>query len=475
MTPALRDNARDLERELAWLGRIIEARLASYFGVNAAPGGGAPGAPNAPGVPDAARATSAAGPTHGSGLEPPDVSESPSSFARVVREHRLSSAERVGLALALAPHLRPQLLDVFFTRNQTFDRHFTEFGGLRSGPDGEFWPTGETLAFVLGATDIETRLALELAFEQAQRSGQPHLIELGLERRPDEPMLRARLLVAQEYLHLLTTGERRRGQADALFPAQHIETGLEWPDRVLHPSTRTQIEEIQIWIEHGPTLMGDWGMASKLRPGCRVLFYGPPGTGKTMTACLLGKSTGRDVYRVDLSLVTSKYIGETERNLARVLDQAQHRGWILFFDEADALFGKRSETRDAHDRYANQQVSFLLQRIETFDGIAILASNFLENLDPAFARRFETMIYFPLPRPEERARLWQQGFSPKARLCGDVDLNEVAREYPLSGGSILDVVRYASLQALHEGGRPITLQDIQQGVRREHAKEGKSR
>ena len=145
--------------------------------------------------------------------------------------------------------------------------------------------------------------------------------------------------------------------------------------------------------------MNDWGMAPKLRPGYRSLFYGPPGTGKTMTACLLGKSTGRDVYKVDLSLVVSKYIGETEKNLARVFDQAQHKGWILFFDEADALFGKRSETRDAHDRYANQEVSFLLQRIETFDGIAILASNQRENLDDAFTRRFESIIYFPMPRP----------------------------------------------------------------------------
>ena len=135
-----------------------------------------------------------------------------------------------------------------------------------------------------------------------------------------------------------------------------------------------------------------------------------------MTACLLGKSTGREVYKVDLSLVVSKYIGETEKNLARVFDQAQHKGWILFFDEADALFGKRSETKDAHDRYANQEVSFLLQRIETFDGIAILASNQRENIDEAFARRFESIIYFPMPRPEERLRLWRQGFSPQARL-----------------------------------------------------------
>ncbi|MCA9542647.1 MAG: ATP-binding protein, partial [Myxococcales bacterium] len=181
------------------------------------------------------------------------------------------------------------------------------------------------------------------------------------------------------------------------FPARHIETELDWDSLVLHPGTRAQVDEIETWLQHGPTLLYEWGMAARLRPGYRSLFYGPPGTGKTMTACLLGKATDRPVFKVDLSLVVSKYIGETEKNLARVFDQAQYKGWILFFDEADALFGKRSETRDAHDRYANQEVSFLLQRIETFDGVAILASNQKETLDQAFTRRFESMFDFPLP------------------------------------------------------------------------------
>jgi SpoVK/Ycf46/Vps4 family AAA+-type ATPase len=193
-----------------------------------------------------------------------------------------------------------------------------------------------------------------------------------------------------------------------------------------------------------------------------------------MTACLLGKSTGRDVYKIDLSLIVSKYIGETEKNLAKVFDQAQHKGWILFFDEADALFGRRTETRDAHDRYANQEISFLLQRIETFDGIAILASNRRENLDDAFSRRFESIIYFPMPRPRERLRLWQQGFSPQAELEDSLDLAHIAHEHTLSGGSIMNVIRYASLQALERGGSVIASEDVQQGIRREYAKEGKS-
>jgi len=129
-----------------------------------------------------------------------------------------------------------------------------------------------------------------------------------------------------------------------------------------------EVEEIKAWIEHRQTLMRDWGLEKQIKPGFRSLFYGPPGTGKTFTASLLGKSTGLDVYRIDLSLVVSKYIGETEKNLSTVFDQAERNDWILFFDEADALFGKRTQVSSSHDRYANQEVAYLLQRVEDFCG-----------------------------------------------------------------------------------------------------------
>jgi SpoVK/Ycf46/Vps4 family AAA+-type ATPase len=170
--------------------------------------------------------------------------------------------------------------------------------------------------------------------------------------------------------------------------------------------------------------------------------------------------------------VVSKYIGETEKNLSRVFDRAQRQAWIVFFDEADALFGKRTETKDAHDRYANQEVAYLLQRLETFDGVVVLASNMRDNLDPAFTRRFESVIYFPLPRATERLALWQRGFSPRARLDPTVDLAAVAEAHELSGGSIMNVIRHISLTAIAEGERPITRDDLQHAIRRELAKDG---
>jgi SpoVK/Ycf46/Vps4 family AAA+-type ATPase len=215
-------------------------------------------------------------------------------------------------------------------------------------------------------------------------------------------------------------------------------------------------------------------MHKKIKPGHRVLFWGPPGTGKTLTATLLGKATKRDVYRIDLSKVVSKYIGETEKNLANVFDQAENKDWILFFDEADALFGKRTNVSNAHDRYANQEVSYLLQRIEDFPGVVILASNMKGNLDEAFTRRFQAMIHFPMPNFQERFRLWENSFSKHSSLEDDIDLNRIAENYEMTGGSVINVVRYSSLEALRRKSTEILMTDLEAGIRKELLKEGKT-
>jgi hypothetical protein len=438
----------DLERELTWFRHVLALRFQLYFGQ-----GDPPSDPYAT-----------------LDLPPPELGDATSPWARFVRERPLAMVERLALVLALVPHLRPQLLDVFFTKNATFDRRFTEFGGVRA--DDEFEPTGETLAFVLGGGSLAARAAVAQVLDP-EHPFVRHDVVRPVPLHRDQAPMKAPLRLSPEYLSLFTTGQRLRPSLGVDFPAQRLETALDWEDLVLHPGTLKQIQEIQTFIVHGHTLLHGWGMAARLRPGYRALFYGPPGTGKTISAALLGKLTGRDVYRIDLSLVVSKYIGETEKNLARVFDRAQQRDWILFFDEADALFGKRSEARDAHDRYANQEIAYLLQRIESFDGIAILASNLRDNLDDAFTRRFESAVYFPLPRPPERLRLWKQGFSPRAALDASVDLEVIARDHELAGGSIMNVIRQVSLAAIAEGERAITREDIVQGIRRELAKEGR--
>ncbi|WP_260607570.1 ATP-binding protein [Chitinophaga polysaccharea] len=201
---------------------------------------------------------------------------------------------------------------------------------------------------------------------------------------------------------------------------------------------------------------------------------GPPGTGKTFTASLLGKYTGRDVYKIDLSMVVSKYIGETEKNLETLFAKAADKGWIIFFDEADALFGKRTNVRDAHDKYANQEVSYLLQRIEDFNGLVILATNMKNNIDDAFIRRFNAIIQFQVPGERERAAIWQKTFPPNVSFQDDEDIPGKVKKYEITGGNIINVVQYACLKALERKTAKVSLDDVVNGIRKEMNKEGRS-
>ena len=203
------------------------------------------------------------------------------------------------------------------------------------------------------------------------------------------------------------------------------------------------------------------------------MFHGPPGTGKTMTACLLGKYSGRDVFRIDLSMVVSKYIGETEKNLSKLFDKAAYKDWILFFDEADSIFGKRTNVRDAHDKYANQEVSYLLQRIEAHDGLVILATNMKANIDPSFTRRFNSFIEFENPGGQERQQLWENYLPKKVNLDPAINLGEISRNYELTGANIVNVIQFAGLQTLQKKRKMLAKEDLLQGIRKEYLKEGK--
>jgi SpoVK/Ycf46/Vps4 family AAA+-type ATPase len=265
-------------------------------------------------------------------------------------------------------------------------------------------------------------------------------------------------------------GETETPTFGAGFQARRITTTLDWDDLILTDAVREQIDELENWVRDRHTLMREWGMQGRLRPGYRALFQGPPGTGKTLTATLLGKSTERTVYRVDLSFVVSKYSGETEKNLATLLDQASNRDWILYFDEADALLGKRSSVKDAHDRYANQEVSYLLQRVEDYEGLVILASNFRANLDEAFLRRFNAVIRFPLPTEDQRRAIWLRSLPARGER---EQLAEILARFELTGGNIVNVIQFAAVEAIAAGRSEIGLNEAVKGVQREVEKEGK--
>ncbi len=387
-------------------------------------------------------------------------------------QHQLKEAEITLLLIALAPHLQSDFYDSLIQESLPQPGDFPQIGGVRGKNFRGFLPTGETALFLLAGDDPEKRLEVQKLFSEDHFFAKKRI--LWLEEVPEgEPVMSGRIILSQEYVDLFTTGKVARPRFSMNFPAQLLETSLEWDDLVLHSDTLEQIKELEVWVKHGDTLLRDWEMHRKLKPGYRALFYGPPGTGKTLTASLLGKYTGKDVYRIDLSMMVSKFIGETEKNLSNLFSKAENKDWILFFDEADALFGKRTSVRDAHDKYANQEVSYLLQRVEHYNGLVILATNFKSNIDEAFSRRFQSIIYFPMPGTGERLRLWQKAFPEKIQLARDINLPTFAQKYELTGAEIINVVQYACLRALDRADEQILFADLHDGIKKEFQKEGR--
>ncbi len=230
----------------------------------------------------------------------------------------------------------------------------------------------------------------------------------------------------------------------------HITTDKRWADIVLDPATRRQIDELRDFLK----AQVNTGMTAGKSTGSKsVLFQGPGGTGKSLAAALLGKEAGKRVYRIDLSTVISKYIGETEKNLDAVFENAEKAGDILFFDEADALFGKRSEVKDAHDRYANIEISYLLQKVEAYPGLVILATNMKSNIDKAFLRRFNTVVHFSIPAVTDRKKIWELGLAGTALERESPELLTLAERYELSPGAIIKLIERAQVE---KNAEPLT-------------------
>lgn len=391
---------------------------------------------------------------------------------RFVRTHRPCLEELALLLLALSPHLRPGFCDRIIADQLLAGGDFAEFGGVKGGHHRGIVPTGETAQFLLGGDSLEDRFAVQRLLAGDHWFARERVIWLEPVRE-GEPAMSGRLIVNPEIIEEIVTGKVGRPAFSMDFPAEHIETSMDWDDLVLNPMTRAQIREIEHWVKHNDTLMNDWGMRKRVKPGYRALFYGPPGTGKTLTAMLLGKHTGKDVFRVDLSRVVSKYIGETEKNLSRLFDKAENKNWILFFDEADALFSKRTDVRDAHDKYANQEVAYLLQRIEGYNGLVILASNQRANIDDAFVRRLQAIIPFPMPQQEERYEIWRKTFPAQIALAGDVDWRSIAARHELTGANILNVTHFCVIEALARQTAEVDLRSLEEAIRREYVKEGR--
>jgi len=256
--------------------------------------------------------------------------------------------------------------------------------------------------------------------------------------------------------------------------ARRLETRYRWDDIVLPHDAGLQLRELSQRARNQSKVFEAWGFGQKLvrRSGITALFVGQPGTGKTMAAEVIANDLDLDLYRIDLSSVVSKYIGETEKNLERIFQAADLGDAVLLFDEADALFGKRSEVRDAHDRYANVEIAYLLQRLEAYEGMVILTTNMRGNIDEAFLRRLDSVLEFPFPEELERLKIWRQSFPLDAPVHTDVDLPFLARKFRLAGGHIRNIVVGAAYLAANDSDT-IGMRHIARATRREYQKIGK--
>lgn len=435
----------------------------------------------------------------------PDLNQWHAPLASFIWQNQFTKEEAILLLLGITPHIKPELFDKAIEAVLKDAGNFPNLGGVRGKNSRSFLPTGETALFLLGDDDLNKRLHIQELFGADHVFGQKKI--LWIEELPSgEPAMSGKIIMSQDHIDTLIYGKPSPPHFSTTFPAKRILETRTWDALVISDELQKQIDEIMSWLKYNPQLMDAYGMGNRIKKGYRALFYGPPGTGKTLTAGLLGKELRKDVYKIDLSMVVSKYIGETEKNLELLFARAEDKGWILFFDEADALFGKRTSVRDAHDKYANQEVSYLLQRIEDYNGLIILATNMKSNIDDAFIRRFNCILKFPFPEANERAAIWKKSFPDNVTFAKEVpapgngepaelvNVPDMVKKYELAGGSIINAVHYASLKAIErQNGIDIKsngkingddsmqeilplvvyMPDVLQGIRKELTKEGK--
>lgn len=452
-------------------------------------------------------------------IEPtiPDLDKWQLPTADFIKKNSLTHSEAIVILVALAPHIIPGLFDKAIDYKIGASGNFPGIGGVHGKNSRFFLPTGETVLFLISDNDIEKRILVQQFFGAEHIFWEKKILWLE-DMQNREPAMHGKLIMSADYIDLFIYGIHKSPQFSISFPARKISPTKEMNqptinNLVIPEELQEQINEIKSWLIHNDKLMNEYGMKGKLRQGYRALFYGPPGTGKTFTARILGAELNKEVYKIDLSMIVSKYIGETEKNLELLFARAEDKGWILFFDEADALFGKRTNVRDAHDKYANQEVSYLLQRIEDYNGLIILATNMKNNIDDAFIRRFNAILKFPFPDEKQRSLIWQKAFPENALFVTkqtniiekegrkkveekfiSVNISDVVKRYEMSGGNIINVVHYAGIKAVekinsdeeqqrviydnlaeNESEKKLIFycSDVMNGIKRELTKEGK--
>lgn len=386
----------------------------------------------------------------------------------------LDFQERIMLLLTLEPHYNPVAINDRMALMRELSTGLAgAFGYYRDPFSGNHYPTLQTAMFLCGGGDVYQWRMAEQTILLRGRLFKEQIVTL---RDTDHRgrignRLNQLIDLAPEYVDYILHGQSPRPDFGRAFPASWISTELSWDQLVLNKHTMAEITDVMDWVEHKSMVLST--SKNKINKSFPCLFYGPPGTGKSFTAKLIGRQYGKNVFRIDLSMIVSKYIGETEKNLAQLFDRAEGKDWILFFDEADALFGKRTGISDSKDKWANLEMSYLLQRMEEHEGLCILATNFKQNLDPALTRRFQALIHFPFPKEEEREIIWKKSIPPGFTYPKDISFEKLA-QYELSGAGIANVIKAAAVKAVKRGDYILATSDMSRFIKLEYAKDSRT-
>ncbi|MCD4536368.1 ATP-binding protein [Nocardioides sp. cx-169] len=388
------------------------------------------------------------------GLPDAAVFDGHGPLAEVVRAGGLGVAEAVIVTAVLAREV---------------DDRFDALYALLSDRPGAAGLTGE-VARTLVARSPAARLEAPMLLGAAAPLVSAGIVELA----PARPALSGDLRATDDFLQW-ALGRPTLGGPDETFPARPLQTVHRLGDVVVPHPQAAALRGLVHRIRDRRTVVEEWGFGRHhdAVSGLVALFHGPSGTGKSMAAAAIGREAGLPVWQVELSHMVSKYVGETAKQLGRVFDRAAREGWMLLFDEADAVFGKRTEVSDAHDRYANQDVSYLLTRLADHPGTVVLTTNLLANIDEAFQRRLHVVVEFEEPGPAERGTLWSQVRPPALPIAGDIDWTDLARSYPLTGAQIRDATVDAAYDAAADG-RVVTRDHLVDGIRAQFAKAGRT-
>ncbi|HVD97719.1 MAG TPA: ATP-binding protein [Cytophagaceae bacterium] len=400
-------------------------------------------------------------------ITPPQFLDYDGEYTQFVSKHELNIEERFLLMLCLAPHINGQAMEVFRIKGNPYSM-------MRHEKTDSLIPTAETALRLLSSLSYQNKDRYMYLFEPEHIFYQKSLIDLG-EVESGACVFERKLQLNSSFIDLFIFNRYRKPRFGPDFPARLLTSHLTWNDLILNPTEQSRLEEMKVSIHLLKKLRTDGQLGKHIRQGYRALFYGESGTGKTLTATLIGKEFERDVYRVDISSVVSKYIGETSKNLEKIFNTAEDKDWILFFDEGDALFGKRSDSNQADNKsahYANQDIAYLLQRIEDYNGLIIVASNLKTNIDKAFARRFEMSIKFDYPTTENCMRLFMENNPTLCPLDPSINIDTIINQYtPITAANIINCLIRGAMLSMKEGNATITSAILNQCFRDEKLKQ----